>query len=208
MLANGLFVAAEFAIVGAPRASIDHQAAQGGRLARRVAQSPARIRDAQDRYIATTQIGISVASLGLGMYGEHVLAEWIAARLVALEQNRWIAAHTVASVVAIAALTYLHIVIGEMVPKALALQRAANTALYVTPFIQALEFVALSGRRGAERHRQRAAAPDRRSAVRRSRPSATTRPRSCSSSSRRATKVGCYAASRAGFCASCSSSAI
>ncbi|HEX5106954.1 MAG TPA: hemolysin family protein [Vicinamibacterales bacterium] len=140
VLANGLFVAAEFAIVGAPRASIDHQASQGGRLARRVArvlEDPRR----QDRYIATTQIGISVASLGLGMYGEHVLAEWIAARLAALEEYRWIAAHTAASVVAIAVLTYLHIVIGEMVPKALALQRAVNTARYVTPFIQALEFV-------------------------------------------------------------------
>ncbi len=137
VIANGLFVAAEFAIVGAPRASIEHQAAQGSRLARRVVrilEDPKR----QDRYIATTQVGISVASLGLGMYGEYVLAEWIALRLEPFE-GRWIAAHAVASGVALSVLTYLHIVLGEMVPKALALQRAASTALYVSPFILALE---------------------------------------------------------------------
>ena len=138
VLANGLFVAAEFAIVGAPRASIDHQAAQGSGLARRVArilENPQR----QDRYIATTQIGISVASLGLGMYGEHVLAEWIAAWLAPYDANPWIAAHAMASVTAVAILTYLHIVIGEMVPKALALQSADRTVLYVSPAIEALE---------------------------------------------------------------------
>jgi len=138
VLANGLFVAAEFAIVGAPRASIEHQAAQGSVLARRVAhvlEDPKR----QDRYIATTQVGISVASLGLGMYGEQVLAAWIAPRLEAFEQSRWIAAHAVASIIAVGFLTYLHIVIGEMVPKALALQRPERTVLYVTPLIEAIE---------------------------------------------------------------------
>jgi CBS domain containing-hemolysin-like protein len=107
-------------------------------LARRVArilEDPKR----QDRYIATTQVGISVASLGLGMYGEHALADWIARWLEPLDTGRWIAAHAAASVIAVALLTYLHIVIGEMVPKALALQRADRTVLYVTPFIQLLQ---------------------------------------------------------------------
>ena len=142
VLANGLFVAAEFAIVGAPRSSIEHQAAQGSRLAQRVLyvlEDPLR----QDRYIATTQIGISVASLGLGMYGEHWLAEQLQPWFVRLETLGWIAAHTVASIVAIAVLTYLHIVIGEMVPKALALQRADKTALYVSPLIRALQHMIL-----------------------------------------------------------------
>jgi CBS domain containing-hemolysin-like protein len=138
VLANGLFVAAEFAIVGAPRATIEHQAAQGSHLAERVAyilEDPKR----QDRYIATTQVGISVASLGLGMYGEQVLAEWIAHWLEPMTITRWITAHAAASVIAVAILTYLHIVIGEMVPKALALQRADRTVLYVTPVIRGIE---------------------------------------------------------------------
>jgi len=138
LLANALFVAAEFAIVGAPKATIEHQVAQGSRLARRVLtvlEDPT----LQDRYIATTQIGISVASLGLGMYGEHWLAEHIEPWFHGLESGGWLAAHVVASVVAVAILTYLHIVIGEMVPKALALQRAHKTVLYVSPVIRVLE---------------------------------------------------------------------
>jgi CBS domain containing-hemolysin-like protein len=135
---NGLFVAAEFAIVGAPKASIEHQAAQGSLLARsalRILEDP----KLQDRYIATTQIGISVASLGLGMYGEHWMSDHIAQWLGPLEMTGWIAAHTVASVIAVAILTYLHIVYGEMLPKALALQRSQKTILYISPVIRGLE---------------------------------------------------------------------
>jgi CBS domain containing-hemolysin-like protein len=138
VIANGLFVAAEFAIVGAPRASIEHQASQGSRLARRVLrvlEDPAQ----QDRYIATTQVGISVASLGLGMYGEHWLADQIQPSFVRFETVGWIASHSIASVVAVAILTFLHIVIGEMVPKALALQRAQKTVLYVSPVIRGIQ---------------------------------------------------------------------
>jgi CBS domain containing-hemolysin-like protein len=142
VIANGLFVAAEFAIVGAPRTSIEHQASQGNVLAqrvRRVLDDPRRT----DRYIATTQIGISVASLGLGMYGEHQLAEWFAQALQPYDESPWIAAHAMASVIAIGLLTYLHIVLGEMVPKALALQRADRTVLYVTPPILLMQAAVL-----------------------------------------------------------------
>jgi CBS domain containing-hemolysin-like protein len=138
LIANALFVAAEFAIVGAPRTNIEHQASQGSFLARSVLhilEDP----KLQDRYIATTQIGISVASLGLGMYGEHWLAGRIESALLPLGTLSWVTSHTIASVVAIATLTYLHIVIGEMVPKALALQKPHRTVLYVSPAIWALE---------------------------------------------------------------------
>jgi len=142
LLANGLFVAAEFSIVGAPRATLEHQASLGNALARRVVAILDNARR-RNRYLATTQIGVSLASLGLGMYGEHVIASWIAAWLEPLDLTRWITAHSVGSVVAVTILTYAHILLGEQVPKTLALQSAARTAMWVSPFIEAIEKAAL-----------------------------------------------------------------
>jgi magnesium and cobalt exporter, CNNM family len=136
ILLNGIFVAAEFAIVGAPRSAIDARVARGDRLARLV-QGVLRDPQSQDRYIATSQLGITVASLGLGMYGEHVLADRIYDLLLAAPGRAaapaWLLSHGLASVVAIAILTYFHIVIGEMVPKSLALSYAERIALWITP---------------------------------------------------------------------------
>jgi CBS domain containing-hemolysin-like protein len=132
ILLNGLFVAAEFAIVGAPRAAIDARAAAGNRLAvtvQKVLRNPRR----QDQYIATAQLGITVASLGLGMYGEHVVAEGLYEVLARPGLPVWLASHGLASTLAILVLTYFHIVVGEMIPKSLALQRAETMALWVTP---------------------------------------------------------------------------
>ena len=132
ILLNAVFVAAEFAIVGAPKTSIDKKAADGNRLAR-VVQSVLRNPQKQDRYIATAQLGITVASLGLGMYGEHVLADGIYHYLGASGGPAFLVSHTFASLVAVAILTYFHIVVGEMVPKSLALQRAETMVLWITP---------------------------------------------------------------------------
>jgi CBS domain containing-hemolysin-like protein len=129
---NGIFVAAEFAIVGAPRATIDKRAGEGNALAKRV-QAVLRSPQKQDRYIATAQLGITVASLGLGMYGEHVLAEGIYHLMGGSGVPAFLASHTFASIAAISVLTYFHIVVGEMVPKSLALQRAETLALWITP---------------------------------------------------------------------------
>ena len=80
LLANALFVAAEFALVGAPTTGArTSRAARATAMARRVLgllTSPCR----QDRYIATAQLGITLASLGLGMYGEHTLADCLEPR--------------------------------------------------------------------------------------------------------------------------------
>ena len=132
ILLNGLFVAAEFAIVGAPRAAVDARAAQGDRLARQV-QRVLRDPKLQDRYIATAQLGITVASLGLGMYGEHVLADAVYDALGHSGGPAWLLSHGFASVVSIGVLTYFHIVVGEMVPKSLALQYAESLARWITP---------------------------------------------------------------------------
>ena len=132
ILLNAVFVAAEFAIVGAPKTSIDKKAADGNKLAR-VVQSVLRNPQKQDRYIATAQLGITVASLGLGMYGEHVLADGIYHYIGGSGGPAFLASHTFASVLAVAVLTYFHIVVGEMVPKSLALQRAETMVLWITP---------------------------------------------------------------------------
>jgi CBS domain containing-hemolysin-like protein len=132
LLVNAFFVVAEFAIVGVPRSAIDARAARNDRLAKLV-QSVLDDPQRKDLYIATAQIGITIASLGLGMYGEHVVADWILEALGGSTWARWLAAHGFASVVAVAVLTYFHIVIGEMLPKSLALQAAERIALWLTP---------------------------------------------------------------------------
>ena len=150
ILANAFFVAAEFAIVAVPRPAIQQRAAAGGLRAKRVEVILEDVRK-QDRYVATAQLGITIASLGLGMYGEHMLATFFEDWVGGLPLPAMISKHALASIAAIALLTYFHIVIGEMVPKAISLARAEAAALWLTPImtvIQAIFFpliVALNG---------------------------------------------------------------
>lgn len=128
ILFNGLFVGAEFGIASAPRTRMQQLAEEGVAAAQRVLttlREPRRL----NRYISTAQVGITLASLGLGMYGEHAVAAWI---LHPLEELNWMsvtAAHLIATVTAVSLLTFLHVVVGEMAPKSLALQHPAVTAM-------------------------------------------------------------------------------
>jgi CBS domain containing-hemolysin-like protein len=128
LFANALFVAAEFAIVAVPRTAVENRASKGDGLSRRLLDLLLSAQQ-RDRFIATAQFGISVASLGLGMYGEHTLAAWLEVRLEPmLGGTTFITSHTLATLTALASLTYLHIFLGEMIPKALALGHAEATA--------------------------------------------------------------------------------
>ena len=137
---NGLFVAAEFAIIGASRPAVERAARKGSGMARMVARVLKDARE-QDRYIATAQLGITSASLALGMYGEHLLAEWLAHQLEPLGAIRFISAHVVASIMAVGFLTYLHVVLGEMVPKSLALQAPADVAMAIAIPMRAIQLL-------------------------------------------------------------------
>ncbi|HEU5169168.1 MAG TPA: hemolysin family protein [Gemmatimonadales bacterium] len=118
VLANAFFVAAEFALVGARKTRLDELARSGdrkARLARRAIQS-------LDRYISATQLGITLASLGLGWIGEPALAHVIEGGFAWLPAPiETITTHAVASSIAFIIITVLHIVLGELVPKAFAL---------------------------------------------------------------------------------------
>lgn len=135
---NGLFTAAEFAIVSAPHTRLVQRAESGSRAARR-ALAVQRDPELQNRFLATAQVGITLLSVALGMYGESTVAGWLVEPLHELGRLAAPAAHTVAAVASVALLTSLHVVLGEMIPKSLAIQTAESTVLQVALPMQWLE---------------------------------------------------------------------
>ena len=119
VLANAFFVAAEFALVGSRRSKVDQMAAEGDRKSRTVQQAL----DHLDRYISATQLGITLASLGLGWLGEPALAVLIDRVLggFGIDVPAGVAHTVAASITAFAIITFLHIVLGELAPKSVAL---------------------------------------------------------------------------------------
>ena len=132
---NALFVAAEFAIVSVPRTAMKKRAEAGQKRAKYIL-TVKEDAELQDQYIATSQLGITLASLGLGMYGEHALAEWLIHSAHDVDALTFLAAHSTASIVAVAILTYFHVVLGEMIPKTLALQKSESLMLLIMPLMR------------------------------------------------------------------------
>jgi len=132
ILTNGYFTAMEFALVAVRRTRIAQLSAEGNRSAQLVS----RLLDNPDRFIAASQLGITMASLALGWVGESTMAAIIEPPLRALV-GRWSAAvaNTVGTVLAFALITYLHIVLGEQVPKGVALRYAERTSLTAAPLM-------------------------------------------------------------------------
>jgi CBS domain containing-hemolysin-like protein len=131
VLANGFFVASEFALVGVRRSRIETLAKDGDRRARRLL----RLIDDLNAYISATQLGITMASLALGWIGEPVFAHLLEAPLEGRVSDA--VRHTLAFVIAFTIITFLHIVLGELAPKTLALERAEKVALAIAWPMQA-----------------------------------------------------------------------
>jgi CBS domain containing-hemolysin-like protein len=126
--ANGFFVAAEFSIVTARKTRIDQMIAEGHRGARAVRRAVS----APDRYIAATQLGITMASLGLGWMAEPALASLFEPALSFLPAYLAAAsAHSIAVAIAFAIITAAEIVFGELAPKWIALERPEATAIWL-----------------------------------------------------------------------------
>src|SRR5881227_1872143 len=122
---NGFFVAAEFSLVAARRSKLDEMVAKGDWGAKTVQAALQHL----DRYIAGTQLGITIASLALGWIGEPVLAHLFDQlfRTVGLNPSPT-AVHVAAVPVAFFILTFFHIVLGELAPKSIALASPERTA--------------------------------------------------------------------------------
>lgn len=129
VFANGFFVAAEFALVGARRSKIDAMVARGDSRARTVRHALTHL----DRYISGTQLGITLASLALGWLGEPALAALIDRAFTAIGLDIPTgAAHTTAAItIAFLTITFLHIVLGELAPKTLALVAPEGVSRWV-----------------------------------------------------------------------------
>src|SRR5262245_42611565 len=125
ILANAYFVATEFALVAVRRSQIKLWVAEGRRGAFSAAIALARLDDA----IAATQRGITLASLGLGWIGEPALSHLIEPLLAAVGIGSKVAVHGVSIAVAFSLITFLHVVVGELAPKALALDHPGPVAL-------------------------------------------------------------------------------
>jgi len=128
VLANGFFVASEFALVGIRRSRVESLASQGHRGAHTV---QAALKDL-DRYIAGTQIGITIASIALGWIGEPALAHLIEPALETIIPSAALAlSHVLAFAISFGIITFLHVVFGELVPKSLALQQTEPVVMTI-----------------------------------------------------------------------------
>ena len=129
ILLTGLYVAAEFAAVSARRSRLRRLAEDGDGLALRllpVLEDPR----ALDRYIAASQVGITLSSLLLGAYGQATLAPRLVPLLARFEDLQPSTVESASAAIVLIFLTTLAVILGELVPKSLALQNPTRTALF------------------------------------------------------------------------------
>src|SRR5690606_33205127 len=139
VFANAFFVAAEFALVGVRRSRIDARAAEGDRGARVVQQALQHL----DRYISGTQLGITLSSLALGWIGEAAIASLIDRLFltVGIDVPAGVTHSAAAITVAFLLITFLHIVLGELAPKSMALLNPEGVSVWVTRPLRAFTWL-------------------------------------------------------------------
>jgi len=132
--ANAFFAAAEFSLISVRDTRIQ-QLIEAGRVGARIVQ---RLHQHLDEVVNGVQLGITMVSLTLGWIGEPMVASLVA-RLPVVQRLPHVAvyAHTIAIVIAFSLITYMHVILGELVPKTLALQRAEQIALAVAAPMEA-----------------------------------------------------------------------
>ncbi len=135
VLANAFFVAAEFSLVAVRRSRIETLAEGGNRHARTTLE----VLNNLDAVISSTQLGITLASLGLGWLGESTLAhmfEPLFQMALTSAMTARLSAHAFAAALSFIIITFLHIVLGELAPKSIALERTERVALVVSAPLQ------------------------------------------------------------------------
>ena len=130
LIGNAFFVGAEFALIAARRTQIEPRAAAGSRAARLTLRAMERV----SLMMAGAQLGITMCSLGLGAIGEPAVAHALEMPLAALGMTG-AALHTVAFTIALAIVVFLHMVLGEMVPKNIAIAGPERSALVLGPIL-------------------------------------------------------------------------
>jgi CBS domain containing-hemolysin-like protein len=138
LVLNGFFVAAEFALVRSRRTRLESMVRSGDRLARIVLKATSNLA----RMLSASQLGITLASLALGALSEETLADhfasWLATMPVAMALSLRVAA---GSVLAIAFVTYFHVVFGELAPRSVALAHPEQVARWLTPPLFVFEWL-------------------------------------------------------------------
>src|SRR5271157_5145183 len=132
--ANAFFAAAEFSLVSVRDTRIQ-QLIEAGRIGARIVQ---RLHQRLDEVVNGVQLGITMVSLTLGWIGEPMVARLVEGmQFVHRVPHAAIYAHTIAIAIAFSLITYMHVILGELVPKTLALQRAEQVALAVAAPMEA-----------------------------------------------------------------------
>src|SRR5689334_5464855 len=124
--ANAFFVAAEFALVSVRDTRIQ-QLIDARRIGARTVQ---KLHQRMDELLSAVQLGVTLASLGLGWVGEATLAALILPAIGGIPFAK-VYAHSISTIIAFVLITYMHVVLGEVVPKSVALHRADRVALAV-----------------------------------------------------------------------------